>query len=112
MRRIAGIALLLLGLAASGAAPAGTMTVTRYLVDGRVHVAVIARPDRSGGEVTWLDTVTGRRGDAPFSARGACLRLTAAGRPSRAYVLGDFALVVEAPPWDAARASALGLAVD
>jgi len=112
VRRTAGIALLLLGLAAPPGAPGGPLTVTRYLVDGRIHVAVIARPDRSGGEVTWLDTVTGRRGDAPFSRQGACLHLTAAGRPSRAYVLGNFALVVETPPWDAGRGSVLGVAVD
>jgi hypothetical protein len=104
--------LLVVGLAFP--AGAGPLAVTRYLVDGRVHVAVALRPDGTGGALTWLDTVSGRRGDVPFACRGPALHLASLGSTSRAYPVGDFALVVESPPWaeHTDGPPALGIALD
>lgn len=112
MRRIVGMLFLVFGLALP--AGAGPLAVTRYLVDGRVHVALAVRPDGSGGALTWLDTVSGRRGDVPFASRGPALHLASSGPVSRAYPLGNFALVVESPPWaeEATAPTALGIALD
>ncbi|MEW6488303.1 MAG: hypothetical protein AB1578_10395 [Thermodesulfobacteriota bacterium] len=112
MRRIAGMLLLAAGLAPP--AGAGPLAVTRYLVDGRVHVAVALRPDGSGGALTWLDTVSGRRGDVPLASRGPTLAVAASDSSCRAYLVGDFALVLESPPWseDSPAPPALGIALE
>lgn len=112
MRRIAGTLFLVFGLALP--AGAGPLAVTRYLVDGRVHVAVALRPDGTGGALAWLDTVSGRRGDVPLAFRGSALAVAASDGSCRAYLVGDFALVLQSPPWgDGSPAhSALGIALE
>ncbi|GAB4257345.1 MAG: hypothetical protein Kow0092_04120 [Deferrisomatales bacterium] len=93
---------------------AAAQSASRYLVDGRVYVALLFREDGSGGALSWRDTVSGRSGGVPFSADGATLRFAPAeGSVCRAYLVPPAAVVFDAPPWQPARRRpALGLALD
>lgn len=95
--------------AAAGAQPG----VRCYLVDSRVHVAVVSRAD-AGGELCWHDTVSGRAGEAPFVQRGDRLLLGAPGRAdAEAHLLPDLAIVVRNPPWGSGSGQlSLGVALD
>ena len=94
--------------------PALAARVSRYLVDGRIHVTVVYRADGTGGEIAWFDTVTGREGGAPFRVQGDGhleLRLPS-GRVAHARVLPDVAVVMDSPPWGGRGETALGVNVD
>jgi hypothetical protein len=87
----------------------------RFLVDERVFVSVQFQPDGSAGGIAWLDTVSGRRGDAPFATdAGSGLQVEMPGGwCSRAIFLGDVALLFRRPPWDPdATAVALGVSLN
>lgn len=102
-------------MALFGASFAGAgQGVGRYLFDARVHVALLARADGTGGELCWVDTVSGRSGEAPFLRRGGRLLVERApGAYSEAHLLPDVALVVRDPPWGGVPGGdALGLALD
>ncbi len=88
--------------------------VSRYLVDGRIHLTVVYRADGTGGGIAWLDTVTGREGGAPFRVeKDGHLELhLPSGRVARARVLPDVAVVVDSPPWGGRGETALGVNVD
>ena len=71
-----------------------------FLVDARVHVAVVPAGEGAEGELVWRDTVTGESGGEPFTADGD--RLLFHGDPASpvtARVLPDLAIVLERPPW-------------
>ncbi len=101
-------------LLAQAARAGETVPVTRYLVDGRVHVTVLYRHDGRAGDLAWRDTVAGVSGDAPFrvTADGELEVALPSGRTARAHVLPHLALVVEVPPWGGGPAPALGVSVD
>lgn len=107
--------LALFGASFSDAAPGGRRGVGRYLFDARVHVALLARADGTGGELCWVDTVSGRSGEAAFVRQGSRLLVERApGAFSEAHLLPDVALVVRDPPWGnrAEGSDSLGLALD
>ncbi|WP_025321504.1 hypothetical protein [Deferrisoma camini] len=87
--------------------------VSQYLVEGRVYVAVVFGPDGRAGEVAWTDTVTGKRGDAPFrlDEGGRLVVRLPRGETARVHVLPRLALVVESPPWGGDE-PALGVSLD
>jgi len=105
------VAVLLLAQGARAGQPA---PVTRYLVDGRVHVTVLYRHDGRAGDLAWRDTVAGVSGDAPFrvAADGELEVTLPSGRTARAHVLPHLALVVDVPPWGRGPTPALGVSVD
>ncbi|HSH70874.1 MAG: hypothetical protein P1P84_00835 [Deferrisomatales bacterium] len=87
----------------------------RFLVDERVFVSVQFQADGTAGGIAWLDTVSGRRGDAPFATDAdSVLQVEMPGGwCSRAFYLGDLALLFRNPPWDpAATTVALGVSLD
>jgi len=100
---------LLLPVWAAGAQP----EVRCYLVDSRVHVALVSRAE-AGGELAWHDTVSGRAGEAPFVQRGDRLLLGAPGEGgAEAHLLPDLAIVIRNPPWGAeAGHLSLGVVLD
>jgi hypothetical protein len=111
--RFFALILCLVSLAA-GVARAESPPINRYLVDGRVHVAVIYRTDRTGGEISWTDTVTGRAGEAPFRLRNGVLWVeTTPGVSTRAHHLPALAVIFEGPPWAVNQPRrALGVSLD
>ena len=87
----------------------------RFLVDERVFVSVQFQADGTAGDIAWLDTVRGRRGEALFAtAADSVLQVEMPGGwCSRAFYLGDLALLFRNPPWDpAATTVALGISLD
>lgn len=116
----AGCRWVLLGLvlAALAAAPAGAGVDPRFqkfLVDERVFVSVQFHPDGTAGDIAWLDTVSGRRGDALFAtAEDSVLQVEMPGGwCSRAVFLGELALLFRNPPWDPQATNvALGVSLD
>ena len=87
----------------------------RFLVDERVFVSVQFQADGTAGDIAWLDTVSGRRGEALFAtAADSVLQVEMPGGwCSRAFYLGDLALLFRNPPWDpAATTVALGISLD
>ncbi len=104
------VAAALLGLGS----PAWAARVSRYLVDGRIHLTVVYRADGTGGQIAWFDTVTGREGGAPFRVqRDGHLELhLPSGRVARARLLPDVAVVMESPPWGGRGETALGVNLD
>ena len=87
----------------------------RFLVDERVFVSVQFQADGTAGDIAWLDTVSGRRGDALFATDAdSVLQVEMPGGwCSRAFYLGDLALLFRNPPWDpAATTVALGISLD
>jgi hypothetical protein len=99
---------------AAGVARAERPPISRYLVDGRVHLTLIYRSDHTRGEIAWLDTVSGRGGEAPFSLHNGVLWVEATpGVITRAHHLPALALVFEDPPWAIGHSrKALGLPLD
>lgn len=95
------IALLgVLALSGAGVAVADEALVRCFLVDARIHVAVVSSGAGPEGELVWRDTVTGESGEVPFTARGDCLLLQGAGAgPAVTRLLPDLAIVMEHPPW-------------
>ena len=111
VRAVVSLGVLTLSLASFS--EAGEMKVGRYLFDARVHVALLARADGSGGELCWRDTVTGRSGEAPFVRRGQALLVEKTpGAFSEGHLVPDVALVVDDPPWVAGGRTSLGVALD
>ena len=87
-------------LFAAGSAGAAEQPVRCFLVDARVHVAVVSAGEGTEGELVWRDTVTGESGGEPFTADGD--RLLFHGdhaAPVTARLLPDLAIVLEHPPW-------------
>lgn len=85
-----------------------------FLVDSRVHVALVPRESGAGGEICWHDTVTGATGQAPFVQDGSRLVLTTPeGQTSEAHLLPHLAIVLRNPPWEKRESRlALGVALD
>jgi len=102
----------LAALALPTVAEAGPTGVTRYLVDGRVHVALVVQGGATPGALCWVDTVSGQRGDASLASRGAHLEFLLPYGRGRVWLIPDAALVIESPPWNAARSTALGIRLD
>ncbi len=113
IRNLTAKFLLAAALLGSGS-PVLAARVSRYLVDGRIHVTVVYRADGTGGEIAWLDTVTGREGGAPFRVEedGHLELRLSSGRVAHARVLPDVAVVLESPPWGTRGETALGVNVD
>ncbi len=111
MRRLVWAAVLI-GLAVPGVAAGGR--VSRYLVEGRVHVTLFARGDGSGGQITWCDTVSGACGEAPYRVGPDGHEVCAAdGVRGRFRVVRQVAVVFERPPWEArAPVPLLGVSTD
>jgi len=87
--------------------------VACYLVDARVHLAVVTWEAGSTGELCWHDTVTGRRGEARFvREEGRLVVRSGEGPASEVHVLPDLAVVVRNPPWTGGARVALGVALD
>jgi len=111
VRAVAALSVLTLSLASFS--DAGETKVGRYLFDARVHVALLARVDGTGGELCWRDTVTGRSGEAPFVRKGQTLLVEKApGTVCEGHLVPDVALVVDDPPWGAGGHASLGVALD
>jgi len=102
----------LAALALPAAALAAQTGVSRYLVDGRVHVALVDPGGASQGALYWVDTVSGERGDACLASRGDHLELLPPRRGGRVWLVPGAALVIESPPWGRARSPALGIRLD
>lgn len=109
---------LLCVMALSGAgvavASADEALVRCFLVDARIHVAVVSSGAGPEGELVWRDTVTGESGGAPFTAQGDRLLLRgAASGPAVARLLPDLAIVMEHPPWGRdGQGPSLGIALN
>lgn len=90
----------------------GEDAVHRYLVDSRVHLAVVERGARA--ELSWHDTVTGQSGDVPVVRQGARFVSPEGAEPAvEAHVLSGLAVVVRNPPWGGAPPGpCLGVALD
>jgi hypothetical protein len=100
-------------LALAQISEADEVKVGRYLFDARVHVALLARADGTGGELCWRDTVTGRSGEALFVRKGQTLLVEKApGTFCEGHLVPDVALVVDDPPWGAGGHPSLGVALD
>jgi hypothetical protein len=87
----------------------------RFLVDQRVFVSVQFQADGAAGDISWFDTVSGRRGDVLFAtAADSVLQVEMPGGwCSPAFYLGDLALLFRNPPWDPdATTVALGVSLD
>ena len=103
-----------LALFGADAAVADEAKVRCYLVDARVHVALVSSSSLDAGELLWRDTVTGETGEAPFIASGDRLFLAGvAGQTAMARVLPDLAILVDRPPWASGDSGpALGIALN
>lgn len=109
------IALLgVLALFGGGPAAADEAVVRCFLVDARIHVAVVSTGAGPEGELVWRDTVTGESGGAPFTAQGDRLLLEGVAAGSAvARILPDLAIVLEHPPWGRSdRGPSLGIALN
>lgn len=103
-----------LTLAGAGFCAAGETGVRCFLVDSRVHVAIVSVDPGSGGEMCWHDTVTGQTGQALFTRDGSRLVVVdERGAVSEAHLVQGLALVLRNPPWSRQDSHlALGLALD
>ena len=108
------VLLCVMTLFGAGAAAAEETLVRCFLVDARIHVAVVSSAVGPDGELVWRDTVTGESGGTPFTAQGDRLLLRgAASGPVIARLLPDLAIVLEHPPWAReSRGPSLGIALN
>ncbi|MBI5016748.1 MAG: hypothetical protein HZB55_14845 [Deltaproteobacteria bacterium] len=113
---MAAISLLFIVGAAVSPCPGAQQEVhpARYLVDGRVHVAVTAGPEPLAGELWWVDTVSGRAGEARVRLHGSRFVVEwGAGQVGEALVVPDVAIVFAHTPWGGqGPGTSLGVSLD